>query len=164
MILTPHIIIGAAIGAKTHNLGLIIILGLLSHVILDKIPHWDYTFSNILNFPRTKNFKMLTIDLIKIAIDGLIGLLIVFLILWQKKLLNFSHLPFILLGIFISVLPDIILGFLILFVPPHLSGKYFAFHHKYLHFKHKQKEGKFTFPGLLTQILVIVITILFFFS
>ena len=68
MIITPHLLVGAAIGAKTHNLGLIIILGLLSHLILDKIPHWDYG-EKLEKLPHDKFFvKNLMILFLKIAI------------------------------------------------------------------------------------------------
>ena len=160
MIFSPHIIIGAAIGAKTQNLGLIIILGLLSHFILDKIPHWDYSIKGIKNFRETKNFKTLIINLIKIAVDGLIGLLIIFLILWQKKLLDFSHLPFILLGVFISILPDILWG-LSGFINSNFLDAFTKLHDR-IHFQ-KQKEGTITFLGFFTQIVLILIAMSFFF-
>lgn len=163
MILTPHIIVGATIGAKTNHLGLIIILGLFSHLILDKIPHWDYINTGIKDFPKNKNFKKLFIDLIKIAIDGIIGLSIVFLIIRQTYQL--TNLFFILSGIFFSILPDIILFSAHIIGPRKFSEKYENFHHKFLHYhKNKQKEGKITFLGIITQILVIILSIIIFFS
>ena len=164
MIFTPHIVVGMAIGAKTQNLGLIIILGLLFHFAMDKIPHWDYVNSGIRNFPRTKNFKALFSDFFKIAIDGLFGLLIVFLCIWQKGVFTPRYLLFILLGIFFSILPDIDLAFSFLLLPQKISKKYFAFHEKYLHYSEdKEKEGKITFLGIITQILMIIIALSFFF-
>ena len=159
MILTPHILAGAVIGAKTQNLGLIVILGLIIHFIMDWVPHWDYINSGIKDFSKTKNFKALFLDFIKIAIDGLLGLLIVFLILWQKDLLNLFYLPFILSGIFISILPDISLAFVLIFLSPKISEKYFAFHEKYLHFRHKKRKGEITFLGLATEILIIIVCV-----
>jgi len=164
MILTPHFIVGAAIGAKTHNLGLIIILGILSHYILDFIPHWDYVNHGIKDFHKTKDFKALFPDLFKITIDGLIGLLIVFLIVWQKDLLNLNNLIFVILGIFFSILPDILLFTAIIFGGT-LAQKYIDFHHKFLHCsKDKEKEGKITFLNISTQILIIILSIIMFFS
>lgn len=160
MILLPHIIIGATIGAKTQNLGLIIILGLLSHLILDRIPHWDYSIKDIKNFRETKNFKKLIINLIEIAIDGSIGLLIVFLVLWQKNLLDFNFLPFIFFGIFVSVLPDI-LGILSEIIDNNFLNAFTKFH-DFIHFKN-QKEGKITFLSVFSQIIVIFISLLFLF-
>jgi len=163
MILTPHILAGAVIGAKTQNLGLIIILGIISHFILDKFSHWEYINYGIRNFRKNKSFKSLFFDLFKITIDGLVGLLIVFLIVWQNHLLN--NWSFILFGIFFSILPDILLGLMWILVSPTLSEKYMKFHHSFLHGpKDKEKEGKITFLGLITQILVIIISIIILFS
>ena len=155
MVFTPHIIVGAAIGAKTQDLGLIIILGFLSHFIMDKLPHWDYSWSGVRNFKKDKNFKAFFSDSLKMAADITFGLLIVFLILWYKNILSFDYLPFILFGIFISLLPDMIYGFSWLFTGK--SNKYTKFIES-IHYK--QKEGKITFLGLLTEILTIVIAII----
>ena len=163
MILTPHILVGAAIGAKIHNLGLIIILGIFSHLILDKLPHWDYINSGIKDFRKSKNFEALFKDLFKIATDGIIGLLIVFLITWQTHQL--TNLFFIMLAIFVAVLPDILLGLVHLFAPRNFAEKYVKFHLRFLHFlKDKEKEGKITFFNISTEILVIVIAIIILFS
>lgn len=156
MILTPHIIVGAAIGAKTQNLGLIIILGLLSHIILDRISHWDYNAFGICKYKKHKNSKALFISLIKVTTDGLMGFLIVFLVLSQKNLLNLNYLFFILFGSFIAILPDIILGLSFLVLPKKFSDKYIKLHGAF-HSKKKQKEGEITFLGIATQIVVSII-------
>ncbi|MFZ5559265.1 MAG: hypothetical protein ACOZAL_00505 [Patescibacteria group bacterium] len=163
MIFTPHIILGAAIGAKTHNLGLIIILGLLSHFIMDKIPHWDYSWSGIKTFKKTNDFKTLFFDFLKIATDCIFGLLIVFLVSWYRNFLNFNYLPFILFGIFISILPDITIG--LSWLSTGRATRHIKLLEKYHYPKDKEKEGKITFLGLTTEILVIIISIitLFFF-
>lgn len=46
MILTSHILIGAAIGTKFDNYFVIFGLSLLSHFALDAIPHWEYQISS----------------------------------------------------------------------------------------------------------------------
>ncbi|TSD04208.1 MAG: Uncharacterized protein Athens071412_787 [Parcubacteria group bacterium Athens0714_12] len=162
MIISPHLIVGAAIGAKTNNLGLIIILGLISHLILDKIPHWDYAvFKNLEIFKKSRNLEYLLKPFLKMFIDGFVGLIIVFLLIVFKNI-PFNKLLFIGLGIFFSILPDIALIFSNLFIPEKDNTRYFLFHEKYLH-SHKEKEGKITFPGLATQILIITISLLLFF-
>jgi len=158
MILTPHILVGATIGIKTKKSLLIIILGLLSHFILDIIPHWDYSLSNIRHFSTTKDYNLLFIDISKILIDVIIGLLIVIFILRKKIMLNKNYIPYVVLGIFVSVLPDI-LWVLAGFVENELLDKFVTFHH-HLHYK-PQKEGMVTFLGLITQIVTILIAILF---
>ena len=160
MILTPHIIVGAVIGAKTQDLGLIVILALLSHFIMDKLPHWDYDLPAVFReFRENKKIKPLVSDFVKMAIDITIGLLIVFIIIWYKNFLNFDYLPFILFGIFISLLPDIIFGLAFL-VPSKIARKINKIG-GFLHCKYKEKEGKITFLGLATQIIVIIISCVF---
>lgn len=160
MILLPHIILGAVIGAKIQNLGFIIILGFLSHFIIDKIPHWDYSIKGIKDFRETRNFKKLVITLIKIGIDGLIGLLIVFLTLWQKNMFDISYLPFILLGIFVSILPDLV-GILSEIISNSFLDIFSKFH-DLAHFKTK-KEGELTFLGISTQIAMVIFALVVFF-
>src|SRR4030042_4352613 len=103
MILTPHAIIGAVIGAKTHNLGLIVILGIFSHAVLDHLPHWDYTNNGIRNFHETKNFRTLFINLFKIVLDGLLALVIISVIVLKNGIFDSDYIVFIVLGIFFSL-------------------------------------------------------------
>jgi len=156
MIFTPHIIVGATIGAKTQNLGLIILLALLFHIIMDKIPHWDYTAIKYVNkFKKTKKIKHLFPIILKSLIDVVSGLLIAFLILWNTDLL--SILPFVLLGIFFSVLLDIINTIAYLLPYKGFAKISIDFHEKF-HDK-KIKEGEITFLSLATQIIVILICV-----
>jgi len=161
MIFAPHIVIGAAIGAKTQNLGLIIILGLLSHWILDRIPHWDYDISkNVGDFRSGNKNKGLLGLSFKIFADGIIGFLIILIPIIYYHLFNFKSLLFIFLGIFFSVLPDIVLGLILLFSSNGFLKKYFEFHNKYLHNK---KEGTPTLFRILMQILITTFSLLVFF-
>lgn len=159
MIITPHLLIGAVIGAKIRHFGWIIVLGIVSHLILDKIPHWDYG-KRVEEIPRDKNFKKnLLIKIFGIGIDGLIGLLIIAPIIWQKDMMNLSYLPFILVGVIASLLLDFILGIAKLSChKSKFSKSYVSFHHKFLH--HLKHIRKPTPIGLSTQILVSVIAIL----
>ena len=166
MVLTPHLIVGATIGAKIHNFWLIIVLSLISHFIMDKIFHWEYSSGNsrFKIFRETGDLKSLFVFIGQTAIDALIGILIVFFSIKTKFLLNLESLKYIITGCFFSILPDIILGISFLFRNSDISKKYFAFHKKYLHFKKgTEKEGIITFLGLSTQIVVIVISLLILF-
>ena len=151
MIFTPHIVVGAVIGSKIHNISLIVFLGLLSHFILDKVPHWDYSVSiYIKSFRQKKSLKSLIPLVFKVGLDGIVGLIIVFFTL--------GYSPFILLGIFISVLPDFVLGSILFLGHDNFSKKISDFHEKFLHFKHK-KENEITLLGLATEILTIIIAV-----
>ena len=162
MILTPHIIVGAVIGAKIHNFWLIAILGLLSHFILDKIPHWDYTQA-IKKFLATNKFKYLIIFILKVFTDFVFGFIIA-IIIFLNSALPFNSLQYILMGVLFSILPDVVLGTSFLFKNSIIAQKYFVFHKKYLHFKKEsEKEGVITFLGIFSQIIVIAISLLLLF-
>jgi len=158
MVLTPHILIGAAIGARIRHPLLIIGLGLLSHLILDKLPHWDYHNKGISGFRRDKNFKNLVIDLIKAGIDGLIGvMLVVFLLYRNRMVFQTDKLIFIMLGVVSATLPDFFLFLVHLFFPTKTAEKILAFHSNFLHCK---KEGyQITFLNLATGIFIILLSI-----
>jgi len=158
MVITSHILAGAAIGAKTQNLGLIIILSFLIHALLDRIPHWDYNIQGIESFEKTKKIKPLIIDFIKMGIDGFIGLTIVIIAVSCGGVFEPKYLLYILAGMLFSVLPDIVLGFSIMFAPKKMKS-YIKFH-KNLHGpEHKKKKGKITFLGLATQVIVIMFSV-----
>ncbi len=158
MIITPHLLIGAAIGAKIKHFGWIIVLGILSHIILDKIPHWDYADKKLEAFSQNKSYKSLFGLFLKIVIDGFAGLIILSFVIWQKNIINPKYLFYILIGILASLLPDILLGFA-KFFPNKLQilEAYKAFHEKMHSPIHIKKP---TLLGLSTEILVSLIAIL----
>jgi hypothetical protein len=163
MVLTPHLLAGAVIGAKTHNLGLIIILGLLSHLILDRIPHWDYPNSGISNFKDHRNFKNLIIDILKIVADGVIGLIIILVIALEKNdLLQPKNIIFMSLGVFFATLPDISLILSFLIFPEKISKKIIRFHNEFFHYKRPEENEKKSL-GLILEISITLIAILVFF-
>lgn len=41
MLITPHVLVGAAIGSQFSNILIAVPLSAFSHIILDSIPHWD---------------------------------------------------------------------------------------------------------------------------
>lgn len=158
--------VGAAIGAKTQNLGLIIILGIVIHFIMDKVPHWDYPLPSVFGgFRKDKKIKQLLPDFVKMSIDIVVAFLIIFLILQNKKPLDPNYLSFVLSGIFASLFPDIFFGIVYLIPGKSMERLNYICNH-YLHYrpKDKEKEGKITFLKLTTQILIIILSTIIFFS
>jgi hypothetical protein len=156
MILVPHIIVGAVIGGKIHNFWLVAILGLVSHFILDQIPHWDYlTHQEIVDFRKGKKIR----TILKTSIDVIIGLIFLFIFICNHQF-NFDQLVLIIVGVFFSILPDLVWGLSMIFNNKILL-KYRDFNDK-IGYKSK-KEGKITFLGLFTQILVIIVVLFAFF-
>ena len=156
MIIIPHILVGAAIGAKIKHIGWIIVLALLSHTILDKIPHYDYGYGEIKRFQAHKSYKILFIHFLKLTIDGLIGLLIISSIIWYKNIIKLEYLLPISIGILAAILPDIFLGSCVLLKKD--SRKSMVFYRNIMH--HPKKRRKPTLFRIGTEILVSIIAIL----
>jgi len=94
MLLTPHILIGAAVIAAIKNpiLGLIFVL--LSHYFLDLWPQTEYTIKTI----RAGQWSSSLPDFLKVFLDILLGLTIVFLIT--------GYSPLIIAACLAAILPD----------------------------------------------------------
>lgn len=101
MILTPHILVGAAIGYKVHNFWLVAVFSIIVHFILDMIPHKEYEINGVKNGKLNSAFVK---DFLKVAVDGLIGLLLV--VLLTK---DFTDLNYMAVGIISAGLPDFLL-------------------------------------------------------
>ncbi|MEK7664052.1 MAG: hypothetical protein AAB340_01190 [Patescibacteria group bacterium] len=86
MILLVHMLFGAAVGYKTYSLTgsiwLSLTLALLSHYFLDLFPHVEYLKSAESLGKRIKSdkFKSYFFDLLKVLLDFLIGLALLFLL------------------------------------------------------------------------------------
>lgn len=102
MILTPHLLVGAALAAKIHPFTLAATLAILSHYVLDAVPHWDYLVPNI----RAKNWLRALPEFLKVFADFFSGIILIFL-LAKNPLLP-------LLGGFFAVLPDAVIFFTII--------------------------------------------------
>jgi len=152
MILSVHLIAGAALGAKVHNLWLLFLASLVLHFIVDALPHWEYSTDEI-EKPSKKNFLIFAA---KVSTDLLFGLFIVFFFFRQSP--YFFHSLF---GAFVSLLPDGFL-FLAMILPKRfkrLTGllkKINAFHYL-VHFK---KNKKFPIWGITTEIALITAIII----
>ena len=163
MILTAHLLSGAAIVAKTQNPFLGFLFAFLSHYFLDLLPHQEYSIENIrklqghplksqktfpfffLSKDTIKLWKESFFDFLKVALDFSLGVLIIF-ILSENLLLSLS-------GGFFAVLPDG-LTFLSIILPKNkLLKKHYFFHREKVHYLGNKK-----IPSLwkiLTQVFVI---------
>lgn len=103
MILFPHMMAGAAIGSKISNKKLIfflILLSLLSHYLLDAIPHFEYDVT-ALNNGLNLNFF---IAAGKVLLDVATGFFFIFFLLRKQKAL-----PYALAGAFVALAPDFLI-------------------------------------------------------
>lgn len=102
MILSVHLIIGAAIANKIHNKFIAYPLAFLSHFVLDMIPHHDYDATG--HFHGWKSLKF-WLFILKVELDFAIGLWLILLIAGNQN--NFTQ---ILIGAFLGTLPDLLSG------------------------------------------------------
>lgn len=148
MLLTPHVAVGAAIGASTENLTYIIVLAFMSHFILDALPHTDWG-----TWHEYKDFVLEKKDYILLLAD-VICILILIYILWDNILSN----QYIVLGMFFAILVDLIDNvpfwkYNIRKLPVFSQLHKF---HRLFHFKIKPNYWQW---GVLTQIAVIIISL-----
>ena len=153
MLTTPHSLVGILIASLTSNPLLVFILAIISHFILDFfIPHWNphiYTEFNARGKISKKSFMITLVD----------GLMAAFFVLFfaYKNLGNQSKVLLIFLGVFGATLPDLIE------IPYYFFGCKNKLLKKYVDFEHKyQANGTFWF-GILTQLVVIAISLKFLF-
>lgn len=99
MILTAHLLFGAAIASKIQNPFLAAVFAFLGHYLLDLIPHVEYDIKSILN----KRWKKSLPAILKVAVDFFSGILIIFIFSDNQ--------PIIYICAFLSILPD---GFTVL--------------------------------------------------
>jgi len=129
MIITPHLLVGAALGHHAPNAITAFGLGLISHFVLDNIAHWDY-----LSYIDLKNKDHLK----KMSLDFSIAVILAAALVWRLP-----DLFCILAGITGALLPDalevICKNFKISFLKPFSKFHLFLHHKKNL----KLSEGWF---------------------
>lgn len=103
MLLAPHILVGAAIAANSPNIFLGLVLAFLSHLLLDRIPHWEYSVEPLKEI-KTKGYKYCIPIFRRVAADLCAG----YLVLIVAVIISGNDIPFVAwaLGGFLGILPD----------------------------------------------------------
>jgi hypothetical protein len=150
MILTTHILSGAALGTSIQNPVAVAGLSVILHFLLDALPHGDYL-----------NKKSSLWSFWKVAIDLMVGFSIAIAILFCRgltstdpKLMNIG------IGIFFSLLPDG-LTFLCLWMGMKFLRPIYAFHNKLHRAPDFSPEREFRFKNNLFDILISLTLTLF---
>lgn len=144
MILTPHLLLGAAIASKIEYAPLAIILAFLSHYLLDLIPHIEYSIDNI----EKKQWQKSLPDILRVFLDFSFGILLI--------LIFSNNQPIIFVCAFFAILPDG-LSLLNSSFPNKILKTYSNIHQGKIHFlKHKKIS---IFWRISSQLLVILISI-----
>lgn len=144
MILTPHLLLGAAIASKIEYAPLAILLAFLSHYFLDLIPHIEYPIDNI----EKKQWRKSLPDILRVFWDFSFGILLI--------LIFSNNQPIIFICAFFAVLPDGF-SFLNYFLSNKILNIYNNVHHKKIHFLKNKKIS--VFWRISSQLLVIFISI-----
>ena len=166
MILSVHIVMGAAVVSKIGFLPLAFLLAFLSHYLLDSLPHWEYSIKNI----KQKKWKRSFSDFLKLFLDVFVGVLLLFFLS--------KNLTLALMGGFLAVLPDTLTFLNIIF--PNIFFEAVENLHQKIHFpeptqqpqrnasalRAKQAPYKANkklplFWGILFQLLILIATIPF---
>lgn len=145
MLETPHAVVGAAIAARIPNPLISIPLALASHLILDRIPHWNPHLNTELKLYGKVTKKSTTI----VAIDMVTSIILGSLIAYQA-MPDTTQVAHILLVAFVAVAPDVIEGPYFFFG---LKNKLIA---KWLAFQKSIQVDTTVIPGLATQLATII--------
>ncbi len=153
MLETPHVAVGAAIATKIPNPFISIPLAFASHILLDRIPHWNphfYTETKKYGRPKTTSTALAGADvLIALALGIAIAAL---------ALPNYAHAATILAASLASVLPDLIKSpFFFLKKQKGLIQRWVVFE------RSLQVETTFA-VGMFTQAAIIVASIVWIYS
>ncbi|MBA7602706.1 hypothetical protein ES703_09802 [subsurface metagenome] len=147
MILTCHLLAGAAIAANISNPILALCLAFLSHYFLDALPQYEYSVENIKKRHWHKSF----FDFFKVFLDIAFGALLIFLFS-ENTLLIFA-------AAFLAILPDSFTLLAIIFQKNKFLNKHWEFHQKINDITRNKKIPLFW--RIFSQVLVVLITIFF---
>ncbi|MBI4919717.1 hypothetical protein HY838_00205 [Candidatus Azambacteria bacterium] len=163
MILTSHIIASGLLGSTTKNYFIAGAIGLVSHYILDAIPHSEYSlneaaFQSGIKTGYFKNKKFWR-EIAKVALDGLIGFAFLFIII-ATAFKNYSpeNSGSAAIGAFFGVLPDI-LQFLY-WITGWRFLKWNSDFQNFTHYFTYKCQNRAFRPGIITQIATIAIIFL----
>jgi hypothetical protein len=154
MILTPHLLLGAAIGSKFSSPATVIILSFASHYLLDFLPHYEYDVSVLKNKNAGLSKKYLW-ALAKVFLDFLIGTGLALWLIWPAP-----HKTMAIWGMAAAILPDGLL-FLHWLWPKQPILKFLAIFHQAVHCL---KNRSPVWLGIMVEVAVIILAIVFLLS
>jgi len=143
--ITPHMLVGAAIGSQSSSLWVVFSLGFISHFILDLLPHWDYLDTIKVDKPS---------HLFKIFLDAALGSLLVLILIWFYP----QNILMIMTGLVAVLLPDC-LEFLYNTFRFKILQPFSLIHHK-IHYARKIPFWKGA-PSVIAVSLIAVVIFIF---
>lgn len=143
MLLTPHVLVGAAIGYEFDHAYIVAPLAAASHFVLDLFPHWDLRIDLEVEELGQR-------DILIVFIDLAMATFLMSILLYQNP-----RWEMMLVGGVCAWLPDAHHVIQAL-TDPKKWARYFKFHNKYSKMHQKfnwDHDSKFIY-GILTQIIV----------
>lgn len=153
MLETPHVAVGAALAVKIGRPELAIPMALVSHFVLDRIPHWNPSF-----FTETKKLghparNSIYFSVVESTTALLLGLFIAF-----KMLPNYALAASVIICSFASVASDVVkIPFFFFHSQSKLLARWVSWE------RSLQVETDNIFWGVTTQILVIIASLYWIF-
>ncbi len=149
MILTVHLLAGAAVAVTVHNPALGGLFAFLSHYFLDLLPHHEYSIHNI----NQRKWGKAKLDFLKVALDIIFGFSIIFL--------TSKNLTPAFFGGILGTVSDALSVLFFIFPTNIILAKHYAFHHGIIHSVHSPfTKSKFQLYGrFLIQVLVSFVAI-----
>lgn len=152
MLLTPHVLVGAAIGSDIDHAYIVAPLAAASHFVLDLIPHWDLRID-------LANEDLERQDILVIILDLAISAFLLLMLFY-----NNPHWEMMLVGAVSAFLPDVHHVIAALSSPKKWErfAKLGKLHTRYSNLHQKfnwDKDSRFLY-GMLTQVLVGLVAIL----
>ncbi|MFY9457399.1 MAG: hypothetical protein WAP23_00480 [Candidatus Spechtbacterales bacterium] len=159
MLLASHILVGAAVAASTPNILLGLVFAFLSHFLLDRIPHWEYSIDPLKQI-KTKGAKYCMPIFRRVALDTTLGLIMLIVAVGFSRS-DVSLAVYIFGGVFGALADG--LSFLLFLAPKNaiLSKflKYFYALHQKFHFDTKKSPPLRI--GIATQAIAILLALYF---
>lgn len=153
MVELPHVLVGAAIAVKVSNPVLALPLVIVSHYVLDLVPHANpHIYTQI-----KKEGKIRGKTLFLIVLDSGVALL-AGLLLALISLPDINKSLMIILGSFLAVLPDV------LEIPYYFFQVRHPLMGSYVEFNHRLQASAPLIPGVITQILISLAALWWMFS
>ena len=151
MTLTTHATVGIVIGTATGNPVVGFILGILSHYVLDFIPHGDHFLSD--GFRKTKNKVKSAVAYG--TLDAIAGILLILYLVNWKDLSNLEAISWSVAG---AVLPDLLVGITDLFKFKILAplNRFHFWIHDYVVTKKGDVPLKFSLLGQIIFIFILI--------
>lgn len=154
MLETPHVAVGAAIAMKVGNPYLALPLALISHLVLDRVPHWNPHF-----YTEMKKYgKPSKVSTSIAVIDSFVALGLG-LAISASALPDSSRAILVIACSFLAVLPDQIKTPFFFFKS--LRKGWFK---KYVTFERSLQVDTSFWPGILTQLAVTLASLWWIFS